>query len=254
TELFPVIAALLVERDRHAEHSALPRLVEDELTVPPRKAGSPLHGGDHLVHAERAAVGRDVRRRSRVPAAVVPRAPPRTMVIDWLTVGTRLPGGCGELVLRELGWWRQALVGVQHPLDVIVDGDRQRVRVDRVKPQRLTVEEKKRDVGKRARPETAADGEVNQVAEAAPLPFPMKRVGRHCRETVLGPAAAAPARADEEVPPGASNIHAAPVGAHDEVAATLVAHAEAERGGGACTCATPIRASRVINGTRSASP
>src|SRR5262249_27778382 len=71
---------------------------------------------------------------------------------------------------------------------------------------------------------------------------------------VLGPAAAAPARADEEVPPGASNIHAAPVGAHDEVAATLVAHAEAERGGGACTCATPIRASRVINGTSSASP
>src|SRR5262245_6618797 len=253
-ELFPLIAALLVEGYRHAEHAALPGLVEDELTVPPRKAGSPLHGGDHLVHAERAAVGRDARRRSRTRAAIVSRSPSRTVVVDGLAVGARLPGGCGELILGELRWWRQTRVGVQHPIDVIVHGDCQRVRVDRVEPLRLAVEEEKCDVGERARPEAAADGEVDQVAQAASLPFAMKRLGRHRREPVLRPAAATAARADEQMPPRAGNVHSPAVGAHDEVAAALVVHGKVERDVGACTYATPIKASRVINGTRSASP
>ena len=118
-----------------------------------------------------------------------------------------------------------------------------------MKPLRLAVEEQERHVGERAGTEAAADGEVHDIAQPPALPLEVKGLRGDGREAVLGAPAAAAARAHEEMAAGARHVDGPPVGADHDIAAPLVGH-----GAGGATSATPIRASRVTRGTRSASP
>ena len=185
------------------------------------------------------------------------------MVVHGLAIGTRLPGGRRELNLGERGRRRQAGVGVQHRLDVVVERQHQRLGVDGVEPQRLAVEEQQHHVGQRTGAKAAADGEVHDVAEPPALPLVVVEVGGHRRESVLRAPAAAPGGAHEELAARASHVDEAPVRPDDEVAPAL-RHAVGrpdrpggscrQRGrAGSCTSATPISASRVMWRARSSS-
>jgi len=120
---------------------------------------------------------------------------------------------------HQQGRGRQAAVGVPHRLDVIVECAHERLGVDRVEPQRLTIEEQKDDVGEGAGTEAAADGEVYDIAEPSPLPLVVVDLGRHRREPVVGAAATAASRADEELTARPRHVDAAAVGADDEITA-----------------------------------
>src|SRR5437870_4929991 len=91
------------------------------------------------------------------PALPWPRRRSRPVVVDRLTVGPLLPCRGRELERREVGRWRERTAGIEHLLDVIVERVDERGGVDRVEPERLTVEQQQHDVGERAGTEAAAD-------------------------------------------------------------------------------------------------
>ena len=244
-------SAALVQGDGHTEDAALPGLLEDQLAVLARQRGLAFHDRDHAVHREVLALRGHPRRQRLAGVGLAPA--PEAGVVHRLAVGTRLPGGGGELVRGEGRRRRQAGVGVQHGLDVIVEGDRERVRVDRVEPLRLAVEEQERHVGEGARSEAAADRQVDDVTEPPPLPLAVEGLGRDRREAVLGAAAAAAGGADEELTPEARHVDPPPVAAHHDVAPALVHGAGAAQEAVTRGSATPMSASRVISGTSSAS-
>jgi len=120
---------------------------------------------------------------------------------------------------HQQGRGGQAPVGVQHRLDVSVERAHERLGVDRVEPQCLTIEEEKDDVAERARTEAAADGEVYDVAEPSALPLVVVELGRHRREPVVGATATAAGGADEELAAWTHHVDEAAVGADDEITA-----------------------------------
>ena len=187
------------------------------------------------------------------PGARRDAGPARAIVVHRLSIGTRLPGRSGEVVGRQFGWRRQRAAGVQHALDVLVEGEDDPIGVDGVKPLGLPVEQEQHHVGERAGPEAPPDGEVHDIAQAPALPLPVEEVGGHGGEAVLGAAAAAPARAHEEVPARTRDVDEAPVGTDDEVAPPLVHPRRPQPRGDSWTSATPISASRVMRGSNSAS-
>src|SRR6185295_3733283 len=132
------------------------------------------------------------------------------------------PGRRGEVIRRERGRRREAAVGVEHGLDVIVERLRERLRIDRVIPLGLAVEEQERHVGERAGPEAAADREVDDIAEPPALPLAVEGLGGDGGEAVLGAAAAAAGGADEELAAEARHVDAPPVAAYHDVAPALV--------------------------------
>ncbi len=162
------------------------------------------------------------------------------MVVDRLTIRARLPGGRRELKRGERGRHRDARVGLEHGVDVVVEREHERLGVDGVEPERLALEEEQDHVGQRARAKAAADGEVHHVAEPPALPLVVVKVGGHRREPIVGAAAAAAGGADEELAARAGHVDEAPVRPDDQVA-PAVGHQP-----GRCTSATPISASRVM--------
>ena len=175
----------------------------------------------------------------------------RPKIVHGLAIRARLPGGSGELKRGQRGRRRQAGVGVQHRLDVVVERQHQRLGVHRVEPQRLAVEEEQDHVGQGAGAEAAADGQVHDVAEPAALPLVVVELGGHRREAILGAPAAAAGGADEELAARPGHVDQPAVGPDDEIAPAL--GQRGQRGGqrqppsaAACTSATPISASRVM--------
>ena len=84
------------------------------------------------------------------------------VVVHGLTVGTGLPGRGRELMGGERGGHGQTRVRLQHRLHVIVERSHERLGVDRVEPEGLTVEEQDRSIDERFLEEYT--GVVDQVA------------------------------------------------------------------------------------------
>jgi len=103
---------------------------------------------------------------------------------------------------------------------VIVEREHERGGVDRVEPERLTVEQHEDDVGERAGTETAADGEMHDVTQPPALPLVVVEIRRNRGKAVAGAAAAAAGCADEDLAARARDVHEAAVGANNEVAAS----------------------------------
>ncbi len=126
------------------------------------------------------------------------------------------------MIGRQRGRRRQDAIGLEHAVHVVVERAHEPVAIHGVEPLRLAVEEEQDHVGERAGPQAAADGEVHDVAEPSALPLAVEDLGGNGREAVLHPAAAAPARAHEELPAKTRDVDEAGIGPDDEVAATLV--------------------------------
>jgi len=125
---------------------------------------------------------------------------------------------------------RQVRVCRQHRVDVVVQRDDALLGVDRVKPDMVAVKQQQSNVGKRARTEAAALGEVYLVAQPSPLPLLMVQVCRHRGVTVVGTAAAATRRADEELPLFTGDVDELSVFAIDEIACYCVRSLSIQRG------------------------
>src|SRR5579883_1920983 len=178
----------------------------------------------------------------------------RAGVVHGLAVGALLPGGGGELQGVERRRWRHKAVGVEQRLDVVVQVVDQCAVVERVEPEGAAVEQQQRHVGQGAGAEAAADREVDEIAQPAPLPLLVVEAGGHGGEAILHAPAAAAVLADEELAARPRHVHRPAVGALHDVAAALV-HGDqpAATAAGAAISATPISASRETSGNSSAS-
>ena len=87
-----------------------------------------------------------------------------------------------------------------------------------MEPRLPPLEEQHDHVGERAGPEAAADGQVDAIAQAPPLPLRVIELAGHGRVAVLHPAAATGVGADEELAERSRHVDAAPIRALDDVA------------------------------------
>ena len=116
---------------------------------------------------------------------------------------------------------RDEAIGVQHHVDVVEDQADVPGCVDRVEPHRSSVEHERRNVGERARSETAALGEVHGLPQLAAQPLRLVSVDRHRRVTAFRAAAAAAAEAVRQVCAPLDDVDRAAIGPHHALAIGL---------------------------------
>src|SRR5581483_6285372 len=142
----------------------------------------------------------------------------RAAVVQVLAIRAVLPGEAGEVVVGQV--WRRGEVGIglQHPIDVVKEGQDLLLGVQRVEEDGAAVEQQQRHVGERAGPQAAALGEMDAVAQLPPLPLLVIEVHRDRGVAAIRVAAAAASGADEQVALLADHVDGLAIGAEDEVA------------------------------------
>ena len=114
----------------------------------------------------------------------------------------------------QFRWRIEVSLRPQHFLDIRIDAGDVLGAIDGVQPKGLISKYDQNDVGQRARPQAAGDGEMKSPADAARFPLGFEFLERQGRKAFFGSSAAA-AETDEEVTILDANLFGGSIGAGD---------------------------------------